>query len=78
MKQQNQANVQADRRSDLDLQVSLLAEHEITRLVSLVTAIAQKMDIEQAYHPELDELGKDIRPEKVMDTMDKHKEEGRQ
>jgi len=69
---QNRANAQADRRSDLDLQVSLLAEHEITRLVSLITAIAQKMDIENAYQPELDELAKDIHPEKVMDTMDKH------
>jgi len=36
------------------------------------------MDIEQAYHPELVKLGKDIHPEKAMDTMDKHKEEGRQ
>ena len=70
---QNRANAQADRRSDLDLQVSLLAEHEITRLISLVTAIAQKMDIEHAHHPELDELAKDVYPEKVMDTMDKHK-----
>lgn len=71
---QNRANEQADRRSDLDLQVSLLAEHEITRLISLVTAIAQKMDIEHGYHPELDELGKDVYPEKVMDTMDKHQQ----
>jgi len=69
---QNRANAQADLRSDLDLQVSLLAEHEITRLISLVTAMAQKMDIEHAYQPELDELAKDIHPEKVMETMDKH------
>jgi uncharacterized membrane protein len=72
---QNRANAQADRRSDLDLQVSLLAEHEITRLISLVTAIAQKMDIEHANHPELDELSKDVYPEKVMDTMDKHQQD---
>jgi uncharacterized membrane protein len=72
---QNRANAQADRRSDLDLQVSLLAEHEITRLISLVTAIAQKMDIEHANHPELNELSKDVYPEKVMDTMDKHQQD---
>jgi len=71
---QNRANALADRRADLDLQVSLLAEHEITRLVSLVKAIANKMDIEEAKQPELDELARDIRPETVMDTMDKHKE----
>jgi hypothetical protein len=32
----------------------------MAQVVSLVTAIAQKMDIEHAYHPELDELGKDV------------------
>src|SRR5215213_2746570 len=31
----------ADKRADLDLQISLLAEHEITKLAALVSAIAQ-------------------------------------
>ena len=70
---QNRMNAQADKRADLDLQVSLLAEHEITRLITLVTAIAKKMDIEDAYNPEIDELAKDVHPEKVLDTMEKHK-----
>jgi uncharacterized membrane protein len=35
-------NAQADKRADLDLQVSLLAEHEVTRLITLATAIAKK------------------------------------
>lgn len=74
---QNRANTQADRRADLDLQISLLAEHEITRLITLVTAIAKKMDIDDAYHPELDELAQDIHPEKVMDTMDKQKDDSK-
>ena len=69
---QNRANQQADRRADLDLQVSLLSEHEVTHLITLVTAIAKKMDIEHANHPELNELAQDIKPENVMDTMDKH------
>lgn len=70
---QNRSSIQADKRADLDLQVSLLSEHEVTRLVSLVTAIAKKMDIEDAQHPELNELSQDIRPEEVMDTMENHK-----
>jgi uncharacterized membrane protein len=70
---QNRASVLADRRADLDLQVSLLSEHEVTRLIILVTAIAKKMDIEDAQQPELDELAQDVHPENVMDTMDKHK-----
>jgi uncharacterized membrane protein len=71
---QNRMNVQADKRADLDLQVSLLAEHEITRLVTLVTAIAHKMEIEEAKNPELNELAQDVKPELVMDTMEQHKE----
>src|SRR5215204_5220087 len=36
---QNRMSAAADKRADLDLQVSLLAEHEVTRLVTLVSAI---------------------------------------
>jgi len=72
---QNRMNAQADKRADLDLQVSLLTEHEVTRLITLVTAMAQKMDIAEAYHAEIDELAKDVHPEEVMDTMEQHKEQ---
>jgi uncharacterized membrane protein len=68
---QNRMNIQADKRAELDLQVSLLSEHEITKLVSLVSAMAKKMGVEEAHDKELDELAKDVHPEKVMDTMEK-------
>lgn len=71
---QNRMNITADKRADLDLQITLLAEHEITRLITLVTAMAKKMNIEDANHPEIEELKKDVHPEKVMDTMEKHEE----
>ncbi len=67
---QNRANVLADKRAELDLQVSLLAEHEVTRLISLVTAMAQKMGIEGADDPELAELAQDVAPERVLDEME--------
>ena len=67
---QNRMQAQADRRADLDLQVSLLSEHEITQLITLVTEIARKMGIEQAADPELDELAQDVAPEKVLDEME--------
>jgi uncharacterized membrane protein len=70
---QNRMNEQADKRAELNLQVSLLSEHEITRLITLVTAIAKKLDIEDAYDPEIDELSNDVHPEKVMDTLDQIK-----
>ncbi len=69
---QNRMAALADKRADLDLQVSLLAEHEITRLIILTTEIARKMGIQQANDPEIPELATDVQPEKVLDTMEKH------
>jgi len=67
---QNRMQELADRRADLDLQVSLLAEHEITRLVVLVTEIGRAMGIEAALDPELEELAHDVAPEEVLDAID--------
>jgi len=71
---QNRMAAQADKRADLDLQVSLLAEHEVTHLIILVRAIAQKMDIREAADPEIDELAKDVQPENVLNTMEQYQE----
>jgi uncharacterized membrane protein len=69
---QNRMSAMADERANLDLQVSLLSEHEVTRLIRLVTAIAERMGIEEAHSPELAELSQDVAPEKVMDRMEAH------
>ena len=66
---QNRMQAQADVRADLDLQVSLLAEHEVTRLITLVGAIADRLGIEEAANPELEELGHDVAPERVLDQI---------
>jgi len=66
---QNRMQRDADRRADLDLQISLLTEHELTRVIQLVNAIAQKVDA-QLPIPELDELQRDISPEQVLDAID--------
>jgi uncharacterized membrane protein len=68
---QNRMAAQADRRADLDLHISLLAEHEVTRLITLVSAMAQRMGVEPSVsHPELAELEKDVDPEKVLDQIE--------
>lgn len=72
---QNRMSALADKRADLDLQVSLLAEHEITRLITLVTAMAGQMGVGAAQDPELAELSRDVEPEKVMATMEAHERE---
>lgn len=69
---QNRMAEVADKRADLDLQISLLSEHEITRALSLVTAIAHRMGIEEARNPELDELARDVHPDKVLDSIERN------
>ena len=71
---QNRMAEQADKRADLDLQVSLLAEHEVTRLVTLVKQIAERLNIEESRNPELRELEKDVAPEKVLDALEQHQQ----
>ena len=67
---QNRMAVLADKRADLDLQISLLAEHEVTRLITLTTEIAKKMGVEASTDPELSELARDVAPEKVLAKME--------
>jgi uncharacterized membrane protein len=72
---QNRMAVLADKRADLDLQISLLAEHEISRVITLVAAIADRMGIEEARDPELEELKEDVTPERVIQRIEEHEEQ---
>ncbi|MDX1951667.1 MAG: DUF1003 domain-containing protein [Verrucomicrobiota bacterium] len=71
---QNRMQALADKRADLDLQVSLLAEHEITRMFLLVKQMAHKMGIEESQDPELEELLKDVKPEQVLARIEEHQQ----
>lgn len=70
---QNRMAALADRRADLDLQISLLAEHEISRVIAVVRSIAKRMGIEEADDPELKELARDVEPQRVMDRISEEK-----
>ena len=63
---QNKMGQVADRRADLDLQINLLAEYEITRILRLVDAMAVKMNIEGATDAEMEELKKAVAPDLLM------------
>ena len=67
---QNRAASAANRRAELDLQVNLLSEHEVTRLLSLTAAIAEKLGIAEARDPSLPELTEHVAPEKVLDRIE--------
>lgn len=69
---QNRMSEQAAKRAELDLQVSLLAEHEVTELISLVRAVARKLEVKAAEKPQLSELEKDVAPEQVLEVIEQH------
>jgi uncharacterized membrane protein len=76
---QNRMQDDADRRADLDLQVSLLTEHELTQLARLVRSIAERVGVQQTQldAPEVEEMQKDVQPEHVLDTLERKKRDYR-
>jgi uncharacterized membrane protein len=67
---QNRMSATADKRANLDLQISLLAEHEITKLVTLASGIADRMGVKTEADAELDEITQDVAPEAVLDEIE--------
>jgi uncharacterized membrane protein len=65
----------ADRRADLDLQISLLTEHELTRLIHIARALAERSGVDLSGEPDLEEIQRDVAPEHVLDTMEQKKRE---
>lgn len=68
---QNRLSAEADRRADLDLQIGLLAEHELTRVLKMLDQIQDKMGIENDYDRELQDLEKNVHPEDVLEEIDR-------
>lgn len=67
---QNRQAKLADERAELDLQISLLAEHEITGLARLVDAIARKLDVHSDADAELPEIEQDVAPVQVLEAIE--------
>jgi uncharacterized membrane protein len=73
---QNRMSAAADKRADLDLQVSLLAEHELTKLADLVDAIADRLNANpQLSDSEVREIKRDVAPEAVLDEIEEKQRE---
>jgi uncharacterized membrane protein len=64
----------AEKRAELDLQISLLAEHEVTKLATLLSAIAGRLGIEIEHDPEVEEVKRDVAPEVVLDAIEETEE----
>src|SRR6188472_4320809 len=67
---QNRMSAAADKRADLDLQISLLAEHELTKVARLLTQIAERLDVQPDSKRDLEEASRDIAPERVLDRIE--------
>jgi len=74
---QNRMAEVAQRRAQLHLQISLLAEHETTRLIGLVAAIAERLEVKTPVDTELKELLQEVSPEAVMSRIEEEENAGR-
>lgn len=75
---QNRMAAADDKRADLNLQISLLHEHETTRLIALVSELARKLDVRTQVDDEIEELKRDVQPERVMERIEERGESLRQ
>ncbi len=67
---QNRMAAAAEKRAELDLQISLLAEHEVTKLVAMVEAVTKHLGIQHEAGGEVEELKRNVAPEAVLDAID--------
>src|SRR3954454_22305597 len=71
---QNRMAAEADKRADLDLQISLLTEQELTMVPRLLKRVAHKIKVEPEAEQELTESTGHIAPERVLDKIEETKE----
>ena len=66
---QNRQAELAHKRDDLDLQINLLAEHEVTKLIALSESIARHLGI--AVDEETEVLKQEVAPETLLSDMER-------
>lgn len=71
---QNRMRDRDDRRDELDLQINLLTQHEVTRLIDLVDRMADRLGVESKDGKALDELKQEVPPEKVLRVIERELE----
>lgn len=60
----------SERRSQLDLQINILAEQEGTKTLQILEAIARKLDVEAGSDPAIGVLEKATKPERLAQQID--------
>jgi uncharacterized membrane protein len=67
---QNRMQEQAEKRAELDLQISLLAEHEVTQVMTLLDAMARRLGVEIPRVEDVEEVKRDVDPSVVLDAIE--------
>ena len=68
---QNRLSRESERRADLNLQISMLAEHELTRVLHMLDLIQDKLGISNDEDSELADLEMETRPEDVLAEIER-------
>jgi uncharacterized membrane protein len=67
---QNRQALQADRRAKVDLQVNVVAEQEITKLIELVRDLHEHVGTGRGHDPELDRMQRETHVAEIADAVD--------
>jgi uncharacterized membrane protein len=68
---QNRLSDEAEHRASLDLQIGLLTERELTRVLKMLDAIQRKIGVTSETDGELADLEMETRPEDVLAEIDR-------
>jgi uncharacterized membrane protein len=72
---QNRMAREEDKRAELSLQISLLAEHETTKLISMVSAITGHLNIPiEVDEGEIEEMKRNVPPETILEEIERVKD----
>ena len=68
---QNRMGKEAERSADLDLHISLLTEHELTRVLQMLDAMQKKLNMADHANSDLADLEMETRPEDVLAEIER-------
>src|SRR5205807_10536404 len=74
---QNRMQSQAEHRAELDLQISLLAEPEVTQLMNLLDAMAHHLGVDHSTNADIQEVKEDVDPRAVLEAIEQHSQHSR-
>ena len=71
---QNHDTKLSERRNHLDLQINLLSEQENTRMIEMLTAIAEKLDCDITHREEIASFASDTEVKKMVAQIEQQEE----